>query len=169
MTLQEIGDRYGISRQRIGQITIKHGIVAGDGGATKKKLARLEEIREVEACKHLARHGCSKEQRLAAYREGSATGKLHPRVAYKMQKGNAGLHGIAWQMNFWEWWCIWERSGKWPKRGRNFGEYVMARLGSKGPYSVDNVHIISNADNMNGWAKVLRKRPCEAVATVDMV
>lgn len=64
-----------------------------------------------------------------------------PLGKFEHQRQRAKVRGIAWELSFEQWWAIWERSGKWALRGRKVGEYVMARHGDAGPYSVANVSI----------------------------
>jgi hypothetical protein len=42
---------------------------------------------------------------------------------------------------------MWQDSGKWEQRGRKQGQYCMARKGDVGPYSPDNVDIITIRQN----------------------
>ena len=66
--------------------------------------------------------------------------------AFSMQRSGAKRRGISWQMNLWEWWSIWQKSGRWAERGPGAG-YVMCRKGDVGPYSVDNVFIAKAREN----------------------
>lgn len=72
--------------------------------------------------------------------------------------------GIAWKLTFEQWLKIWTDSGHLDQRGRRKGQYVMARLGDKGPYAVGNVKIVTATENLterkmprgsnNGWSKL---------------
>lgn len=44
----------------------------------------------------------------------------------------------------WEWWTIWQMSGRWEERGRGHG-YMMCRKGDVGPYALGNV-VIATGD-----------------------
>lgn len=68
--------------------------------------------------------------------------------AFTYQRNNAKQRGIGWELTLEQWWDIWERSGKWEKRGRNKGGYVMGRHGDLGPYAVGNVAICSHQENV---------------------
>lgn len=70
------------------------------------------------------------------------------REAYRSHKSRAVSYGIPFLLTFYEWAAIWEESGHLLERGRKKGQYVMARFGDTGPYSTDNVKIITNADNI---------------------
>jgi hypothetical protein len=63
-----------------------------------------------------------------------------PIRAFCTQRNNARRRGIEWELKLWDWWMIWEASGKWDQRGRGSG-YVMSRYGDEGPYRKDNVYI----------------------------
>ena len=80
--------------------------------------------------------------------------------AYYHQRRHAGRRGVAWKLTFPQWLKIWKQSGKLTKRGRDSGQYVMARNGDKGSYSVGNVSIITNRQNsIDGHNKTLWDDP----------
>lgn len=145
-TLQSIGDSCGITRERVRQILTKMGISGSDGGASigasTKRVAR-EDKREA-ACR--ARRGCSLAEYESLLRIGremarrGASRERQPVGAFLSQKGNAKGRGIGWELTLWQWWTIWQESGRWDERGRGHG-FVMCRKGDDGPYSVDNVVI----------------------------
>jgi hypothetical protein len=62
--------------------------------------------------------------------------------AFDSQRFSAKKRGIKFLLTFNEWLIIWQASGKLPERGRKKGQYVMARFGDKGPYTIDNIKII---------------------------
>lgn len=74
---------------------------------------------------------------------------LSPRDKFRAQRGKAKQRGIDWQLTFEEWLGIWEKSGKFELRGRQSGNYVMARFGDVGPYSVDNVFVEESGKNIS--------------------
>jgi Zn-finger nucleic acid-binding protein len=69
-------------------------------------------------------------------------------LIYFQQKRNARGRGIEFSISFDDWWRIWQDSGHWDDRGRLSKQYVMARKGDVGPYSKDNVKIVTHADNV---------------------
>jgi hypothetical protein len=75
------------------------------------------------------------------------------------QRQNARYRGIQWELTYDQWITIWLGSGQWHNRGiKSRDAYVMSRLGDQGPYSVDNVEIKTNYDNvMEG--NLGRKKP----------
>jgi len=81
-----------------------------------------------------------------------------PHGKFKAQRDRAAFRGIPWELTFEQWWGIWEASGKWEKRGKTKGCYVMARRGDQGAYSVGNVFICTHAQNVRD-AHAGRKSP----------
>lgn len=70
-----------------------------------------------------------------------------PKGKFTRQKANAKQRNIAWELSFEQWWSIWEKSGKWEKRGTSAKSYCMARINDEGPYAVDNVKITTMQKN----------------------
>lgn len=145
-TLEDIGKRYGLTRERVRQIlTGRFGITAKDGGkAEQGRRARRERSKQREARSQKA-WGCS-------YRDYRRIMKQpgRPTYAYIAQRRNARERGIGWEITLWQWWQTWERSGHWAERGRGRA-YQMCRLNDKGPYAVDNVYIAPGDDNMRDY------------------
>lgn len=158
-TLNAIGLEYGITRERVRQII---GMVAGinrkGGGqsvATKRSRAERAAKRDADT---LAQHGCTwaqfNELRVIS-RQLMVSGVGRDRTplgALKRQKQNARSRLIPWELNLWQWWTIWQQSGKWDQRGRT--GYVMARVGDDGPYSERNVYITTSGENIRDGAIV---------------
>jgi hypothetical protein len=71
------------------------------------------------------------------------------RQAYASQKCAANKRGIEFLLSFEEWYHIWQVSGKWDERGRGSEKYCMARHNDIGPYSINNVSIITNHENLS--------------------
>lgn len=69
------------------------------------------------------------------------------RQRYEEQRRTAKGRGIPFLLTYGEWLLVWQESGHLNERGRQRGQYVMARFGDAGPYSVGNVKIILHADN----------------------
>lgn len=67
-------------------------------------------------------------------------------AAFKQHQRNAKRRKISWELNFEQWWNIWQSSGKWNLRGPGPG-YCMARKKDIGPYSVENVYICTIGQN----------------------
>lgn len=145
-TLQEIGTRHGISRERVRQRLALLGLSAEEGGIAFQRLKRIPDrvaarrAREAELeAKCYRRWGCDR----AMWRSIGAKG----RRAYVEQRRSAGARGIVWGMTLGEWWTLWQQSGRWLERGRGPG-YCMARIADDGPYAAWNVEIITNSQNI---------------------
>lgn len=149
-TLADIGNDFGVTRERVRQILNKHyGIRAQDGGqsiAMRKKRCAINKARDARSLKLW---GCD-------YREYRRILKHpdQPTRAYSAQRKNTHSRELEWKLSLWQWWKIWEQSGHWSDRGRGRG-YCMCRLNDIGPYSIDNVYIATNAENVQDyWADV---------------
>jgi hypothetical protein len=100
----------------------------------------------------LEKHGCMYWQLkdLRAFCREMADEGVHrerqPIGAFCRQRQNAKNRGIKWDLKLWDWWMIWDASGKWEQRGRGAG-YVMSRYGDEGPYQKDNVYICLAREN----------------------
>lgn len=140
LTLQQIGDHYGITREAVRQFLGKLNINWKDGGAHAGYVKRQSKKQAERDAACLQRHGCSYQE----YKELTGMGI---NTAYRRQKGNAKFRGIEWKLSLKTWWEVWQASGKWDKRGRGDG-YVMARYGDTGPYSIENVHIVHAVENI---------------------
>jgi hypothetical protein len=143
-TLQEIGDFFNLSRERIRQLLKTQGISRVKGGITVKKVQKAQTAREQKAKKHLAYWGCSREDRLQM--EAQLSSEKHyyrggVRTVFSEQRNNAKHRGIGWTLTYADWMHIWLASGKWAHRGRGHGHYVMSRIGDRGDYSKENVFI----------------------------
>lgn len=69
-----------------------------------------------------------------------------PKGRYQCQKRSAKKRNISWNFTFNSWWKVWQDSGKWEER--THCGYVMGRNGDTGPYSPDNVQIITHSQNL---------------------
>lgn len=142
LTLQEIGEAYGITRERVRQlISFECGVTAEDGGRAVKVARQRAERRRRREARCIERRGCS----LAQY----ATIPPQAREAFLKQRLNARHRGIGWELTVWQWWTIWQQSGHWNERGRGTGCYVMCRHGDHGPYKVGNVFIELSTVNVS--------------------
>tara|TARA_R110000851_G_C13100092_1_gene568096 strand:- start:2495 stop:3484 length:990 start_codon:yes stop_codon:yes gene_type:complete len=154
MTLQQIGDKYGVTRERVRQLMTKHlGINHKDGGQAKQAASKRTQRDAKKDSQYLASHGCTwaqyKEVRdigHAMVAEGRGVYQT-PFRAYASQRWNATDRGIPWDLNFWQWWTIWQESGKWEARGKRRDGYVMSRHRDQGGYAIGNVYIGTLAEN----------------------
>lgn len=170
-TLAEIGrDHGGISRQRVDQILKRwFGIRASDGGGALKAERRRAGRVAAKDERALKRWGCTWAQ-YVMLRE-----MKKPTRAYNQQRQNAADRGIAWELNLWQWWTIWQESGRWGQRGRGCRGYCMCRRGDVGPYAPDNVVIqravinSSEANNRGLPMGVQRRKKREAFQALRQI
>jgi DNA-binding CsgD family transcriptional regulator len=154
-TLQEIGDEFGLTRERVRQILRKRtDVTRHDGGqAVTTATARKEQATKRDKI-YMEKLGCgwAEYKRIRDLgRELIAAGhppSKAPMRAFLNQKGSAAGRGIGWELTFWQWWTIWSESGRWAQRGRGQG-YVMCRKGDKGPYADGNVFIATAIENIS--------------------
>ncbi len=145
-TLQEIGDFYGITRERVRQLISGHtNTTSKDGGVAVRSSARKAALQKRREQKYWSTHGMS-ETEFNSINDKSTPYWHRPIGCFKRQKQNSRTRGIEWKLTFAEWWAIWSASGKWDERGRGSG-YCMARHGDTGPYEIGNVKIIPGPEN----------------------
>lgn len=137
-TFTEVAKRFGMTRQHVSEIY--HTFGTRKSPPTKPRTG-------IQA----AKLGLP----LSDWREFSKVGAIR---AYNEQRRNAEMRGVGWEMTIYEWWGVWEKSGKWSQRGRAKGQYVMARAGDEGPYKLGNVRIATTGENMREAADVRRER-----------
>lgn len=75
-----------------------------------------------------------------------AKGLPDPLTTYTQHRNNAKRRGIGFELSFADWWAIW--ASCYHNRGRNYGQFVMARFGDQGAYAVGNVEIKTNTANI---------------------
>lgn len=140
LTLQQIGDRYGVTRERARQIIKRHGNGAM-GGRRKVTIANKIRCEAERERLHIERFGCTRAERKAI--------KAVPNAwrAYQEQRHSAFNRGIEWALTLEQWWDIWEQSGHWPERGRGRDRYCMARVADTGGYVLGNVYITTMREN----------------------
>ncbi|EBG9723259.1 TPA: hypothetical protein G9F28_004607 [Salmonella enterica] len=138
----QIATQFGISRERVRQILLLNGLRGVDGGRHVKIINR----EKIEAEKHVAKYGCTSEQleALACHYTQKSKSPLH---AFRAQRVHALSRGVEWSLIFWDWWQIWQASGKWELRGRGAGSFCMCRKGDEGAYEKNNVYIGSVVHN----------------------
>lgn len=159
MTLQEIGNVFGICRERVRQITSwEFGIDKIEGGGAIKCFLGKREKAEKKAA-----HRSAREQRFfdkwrvtEEFAKSISDLKLsnwsHPIRLFERQRQNAKNRGVGWDMTFKQWWDIWQESGHWHERGRRADGYVMGRYGDSDGYTPDNVYICTLRQNsMDGY------------------
>lgn len=153
-TLQEIGDKYGITRERVRQCLTRLGLASIDGGVAFRSFRKIHDKAEARQAKldaneqrHFDKWGMSRAD-VNAISQLPRSHQHHPITKFIMQRKNAGSRGIGWELSFADWWRIWQESGKWEQRGTGKG-YCMARWADDGPYSVGNVYICTVGQNFS--------------------
>ncbi len=145
-TLEQIGQTFGVTRERIRQLLRDAGVDSANGGAKIRTARKAAAFAEGKARRFFMRYGMTRAM-YRAINSGVARPDM-PITAYTQQVGNARMRGIEWRFTFGTWWAVWLASGQWDKRGRTTGNYVMSRFGDVGPYSPDNVKIVTNTENI---------------------
>lgn len=137
-SLDEIGKRHGVTRERARQIIKKHGgptgFLARVYSGTKTKERKAAHVAAV-----LARY----KRTWAEHRQLVATGATQ---AWRKQKNSCRLRGIAWELPFEDWWRLWQESGHWEQRGRSRDAYVLTRADYALPFSATNALITTFSD-----------------------
>jgi hypothetical protein len=159
-TLQEIGDMYNMTRERVRQLLKRHGLDKNSGGmlvnTIEAKAKKAKEAREKADNRCIRIYGCDKAtfERLMCGMRRSEIGS--PAEAWSSQRSNAKRRGIEWGLSFFEWMTIWNESGKWDQRGLGIGKYCMARKMDSGGYTADNVYITTCDDNVRDYQARLK-------------
>ena len=157
-TLQEVGDQFGITRERVRQILISIGVKWSDGGSHVVSLAN-EAKRKANAAaakdlRRMSAYGCNQAD-FIRWNGGVPNADYGtPAASYKSQKHNALNCGYVWLITFPQWAQIWMESGKWGERGLARDMYVLGRKDRLKPFTADNVEVVSLGQNSakNDWA-----------------
>ena len=150
-TLQEIGDYYNLTRERVRQILEEIGITAKDGGAYQRSVAKQAALIARRDRRYIRKYGMTFAKYKTANECLDRTGK-RPSLRFRKQIQHSKERGIDWNLTFAEWWAIWSASGRWIERGRGTG-YVMARHGDTGAYAIGNVKIIKAKENHSEYIR----------------
>ena len=94
------------------------------------------------------------------YNASRARWRQTPRGAYSTAKSKAKQRGIAWEFTFESWMECW--GDQFTQRGEGGDALCMARHGDTGPYSPDNVAIITQRENDRD-RELYKQRPTEEV------
>lgn len=156
LTLEQIGQIHGVTRERVRQILAKHGVKGQHSGRTKA-IAERRAIKAMNAKANrdqrcIESYGCTYQAIESLFGVGVILTKTKATLAYAQHKKNAIQREVEFSITFLQWWSVWQKSGKWNERGR--GKYVMARNGDVGAYAVGNVHICTSSENVKeGYIK----------------
>lgn len=139
-TLREIGAMYSVTGERIRAILARHGVTGKSGGRAARIAKAKAEKAERREKAFIEKYGCTSEQ----FRDVCGSYGEVSRSAYRafsQQQNSAAARGVEWKLKFWDWYSVWQESGKWEERGRGVGGYCMCRFGDEGAYELGNVYI----------------------------
>lgn len=164
-TLQEVGEVFGLTRERVRQILKRAGVDPKEGGRSiatrRRRAAHLVERRIERDARAQELYGCYHDEALAL-NDGKCLSAIGGNAkSYVDQKRNAAIRDIEFSMTFPEWMSIWGQSGHLAERGRGQGRYCMARFRDIGPYEVGNVYITKFAANVEDYQADLKRRGVE--------
>jgi len=154
MTLQVIGEKYNVTRERVRQILARAGVDSKCGG--KSVQARLkrnaaERSRVAAQARRAEKWGVPFDL-LAELR---SNGTIR---AFEQQRHNSRKRGIVWKLTFGQWFAVWQASGKLHLRGRGKGRYCMSRHRDEGGYELGNVHVqLCTTNSSEGFGKARGK------------
>jgi DNA-binding CsgD family transcriptional regulator len=140
VTLQKIGDQFGITRERVRQLIGKRGVKSIDGGKSVVAAAQALAREQDKEARSIAKYGLPRAV-VEQLRKDGVT------YAFQQQRNHARIRGIDWKLSFGQWFAIWQASGKLHLRGRGKGKYVMSRVSDTGCYEMGNVHIQLATEN----------------------
>lgn len=141
--LREIGIEVGKSHEWVRQ-TLQLLSVALRPRRKEPDKKLIAKKRAAKRAKFKSKWGMSPEK-MAEIVSEFGKGDDSPKSKFWQQRSSARGRGIAWEFSFASWWKVWSESGKWMQRGRS--GYVMGRKKDEGPYSPDNVEIITSKQN----------------------
>ena len=151
-TLEQVGQCFGVTRERARQVISRAGVSRTDGGVAIRSVAKRVAADSARDLRYLSRYGMAYDEYRAHVQAG------HARL-YQRQQKSARSRGIEWRLDFAQWWAIWERSGRWAERGRGNGKYCMSRVNDDGAYEIGNVHIQSFLENSREAVKKWKGQP----------
>lgn len=147
-TLQSIGDRFKVSRERIRQIVQKIGLKPHQGGRAKRSTTTYfkRKLKKMLATEKRIRknYGCSlgEYQYIMQGQPFRITASCRA-YSYSCLKRNCERVGMPFRLTFYEWFLLWKASGKESERGKRAHRYVMSRINRRRGYSFENTEIIT--------------------------
>lgn len=154
MTLQVIGEKYNVTRERVRQILARAGVDSKCGGQSVQaslKRNAAERSRVAARARRAEKWGVPFEL-LAELRSNGTI------AAFERQRQNSRTRGIVWKLTFGQWFAVWQASGKLHLRGRGKGRYCMSRHRDEGGYELGNVHVqLCTTNSSEGFGKARGK------------
>lgn len=148
-TLEEVGDLYGLTKERVRQIIKPLGVTGKHGQSMRaeknaaKKNQRLEQARNLKAMKYW---GVDHKRLMRLKKHNPADVK-----GYEQQRNNSLRRGVEWRLSIDEWMDMWKRSGKKRWKGRGANKYVLTRKRGRGPFSVENCIVAKQQDSSRSF------------------
>jgi hypothetical protein len=156
-TMQSIADIYGLSRERIRQILDKRGLIFKDGGkhvqAQRSAAVKLNRRASKRNLMTLHYYGCSHAEALAINGGKPISTPDYPVWTFRESRRQAVSVGYEWDISIKDWWAIWQASGKWEQRGRKAESYALFRKDNQGPFSADNLEVVTFSQGISHLRK----------------
>lgn len=164
MTLQEIGDVYGVTRERVRQLIRPHGVTRKDGGfhktAAAKRQANNERAAALREARALRVYGCSYAE-LKRINYGMGLSDIgSPAYKYMRDRANNVKLGRAFKLTLPEWVSLFEEAGGLLNRGLFSDGLVLSRLDKSGDCVMDNVRVITLSENTRDTRLRERRSAC---------
>lgn len=170
VTLKDLGDAYGITRERVRQVLKRQGITSDDAARSAMREARneaLEELRTARRDKLTERvYGCGLDKALTL-NGGHPLREHGTRSHYYLQRRvNVARHEgwDQWQLTFPEWAALWAGKPLGSRHGP--GSYVVHRIDKTKPWTIDNVTLMRRdectARVVSAYYANLRSEPCSS-------
>jgi hypothetical protein len=148
-TLAAIGVSFSISSERVRKILMKFGLDKTNGGLAVRNRDKPREPQVEPYC--VRTYGCTAEQ-LDKF-------ALDERRAFLQQRTNVRRTDVPWRLTLPEWCDVWNRSGKWARRGRGPFRYGLTRIDSNRPFSIENILILKNSRSAREKLKLANQLP----------
>jgi hypothetical protein len=150
-TLQEIGDRFGITRERVRQLIRPLGVTRADGGihiaAVENQRRREVRASASREARSMSTYGCSyaEAKRLNYGMAFSDVGS--PAFAYMRDRCNHTRRGKTFELTFPQWSDLFEAAGGVFNRGRFAEGLVLSLRDKRGNFVMGNVRVITLSEN----------------------
>ena len=153
-TMQMIGDKYGLTRERVRQILGKYGIKRNEGGyykASRIKKENLEAKKIIEReNKWLPFYGCTNKEFKKINKGPYRITKNCPAASYSSFKRFIERRETVY-LTLPQWVKVWKDSGHWRLKikGKGKCKYIIAKIIEEGKYSFCNVHVIPFSERVS--------------------
>lgn len=150
-TLQQIGDSYGLSRERVRRLIKRNGMCWLDGGkhleAEARRLEREKILAERREARSIKTYGCSHAE-VEQINQGMALTDIgSPAYMYFRDSMNAKKRGLRFDITLPQWMDLFDIGGGLSNRCREQDGLVLGRIDKSGHYTIDNVRVVTLAEN----------------------